>query len=171
MRKTPAVIAVSGRKNSGKTTCIEGLLPLLTKAGVKTAVIKHHGHEFDPDVPGTDTSRFFHNGAIGTAITDDGNFMLVKRGRTDEHVLIGYFPEADLILLEGYKRSAWPKIEMMRDLETPDCDPATLIAVVGDGAARRAPENLPADLPAFRYGDYEGIAALILRLLRLRKAD
>jgi molybdopterin-guanine dinucleotide biosynthesis protein B len=162
MKKKPAVLAVSGRKNSGKTTCVEGLLPLLTAAGVRTAVIKHHGHEFDPDIPGTDTYRFFHNGAIGTAITDDDNFMLVKRGQTDERALIGYFPEADLVILEGYKRSAWPKIEMMRHIETPDCDPATLVAVVGDGANLRA----PADVPVFRFGDYEGIAALILRLLR-----
>jgi molybdopterin-guanine dinucleotide biosynthesis protein B len=162
MKKEPAVLAVSGRKNSGKTTCIEKLLPFLTREGVRTGVIKHHGHEFDPDVPGTDTYRFFHNGAIGTVITDDDNFMLVKRGPVDDQTLIGYFEEADLILLEGYKRSAWPKIEMMRHIKEPDCDPATLVAVVSDDADCAVPEGVP----VFRFGDYEGIVALIMKRIR-----
>ncbi|MDR1028269.1 MAG: molybdopterin-guanine dinucleotide biosynthesis protein B [Clostridiales Family XIII bacterium] len=160
--KKPFVVAVSGRKNSGKTTCIERLLPLLAEAGVQTAVIKHHGHDLDPDVPGTDTYRFFHVGAVGAVITDDSNFMLVKRSKADERALMAYFPEADLILLEGYKRSAWPKIEMLRHIKEPDSDPSTLIAVVSDDPACR----VPAGTPIFRFGDCEGIAALLLRLLR-----
>jgi molybdopterin-guanine dinucleotide biosynthesis protein B len=162
MKKSPAVIAVSGRKNSGKTTCIESVLPLLTEAGVRTAVIKHHGHALDPDVPGADTYRFFHSGAIGTVITDDNIFMLVKRGQADVQTLTAYFPEADLIVLEGYKRSPWPKIEMLRHIKEPDCDPATLAAVVSDDEDCLA----PAGVPVFRFGDYPGIAALIVRLLR-----
>jgi molybdopterin-guanine dinucleotide biosynthesis protein B len=162
MEKKPFVIAVSGRKNSGKTTCVESILPLLAKAGVQTAVIKHHGHVLDPDIPGTDTYRFFHNGAIGTVISDDNCFMLVKRRETDEEALMEYFPEAELILLEGYKQSPWPKIEMLRHISEPDCDPATLIAVVSDDPDCRAPKGVP----AFRFGDYEGLATLILQMLR-----
>ena len=49
----PVIAAVSGIKNTGKTTLITRLIPCLTRRGLKTAVIKHDGHEFEADVPGT----------------------------------------------------------------------------------------------------------------------
>ena len=53
--KRPAVLAVSGAHNSGKTTLLEKLLPVLRSRGLKVGVIKHDGHQFTPDVPGTDS--------------------------------------------------------------------------------------------------------------------
>ncbi|MDR1067669.1 MAG: molybdopterin-guanine dinucleotide biosynthesis protein B [Clostridiales Family XIII bacterium] len=153
---TPAIVAVCGSKNSGKTTLIEAVLPHLARAGLNVAVIKHHGHKLDPDVRGTDTYRFNHNGAYGTVITDDDCFMLVKYGRTDERALMRYFPEADLILLEGYKESGWPKIEMRRDAAVSVCDTKTLIAVVTDGIV---PER---DIPVFAYADSAGVAGFLI---------
>ena len=50
--KRPAVLAVSGVHNSGKTTLLEKLLPVLRSRGLKVGVIKHDGHDFTPDVPG-----------------------------------------------------------------------------------------------------------------------
>ena len=41
MEVRPVLLAVSGVKNSGKTTLIEHLLPLLSVKGIRTAVIKH----------------------------------------------------------------------------------------------------------------------------------
>ena len=55
--KRPAVLAVSGVHNSGKTTLLEKLLPVLRSRGLKVGVIKHDGHDFTPDVPGTDSYR------------------------------------------------------------------------------------------------------------------
>ena len=66
----PVIFAISGEKNSGKTTLIEAVLPILTERGYRVAVIKHDGHSFEPDVSGTDTRRFFDAGAIGTAVFD-----------------------------------------------------------------------------------------------------
>ena len=54
--KRPAVLAVSGAHNSGKTTLLEKLLPVLRSRGLKVGIIKHDGHDFTPDVPGTDSS-------------------------------------------------------------------------------------------------------------------
>ena len=54
--KRPAVLAVSGVHNSGKTTLLEKLLPVLRSRGLKVGVIKHDGHDFTPDVPGTDAT-------------------------------------------------------------------------------------------------------------------
>ncbi len=106
----PSVFAVSGEKNSGKTTLIEALLPILTGRGYRVAVIKHDGHSFEPDVPGTDTRRFFDAGAVGTAVYDGEKFMLVKRQAVDERQLFKAFPDADIILIEGLKHSGYPKV-------------------------------------------------------------
>jgi len=106
----PLIFAVSGEKNSGKTTLIEAVLPILTARGYSIAVVKHDGHSFPPDVPGTDTRRFFDAGAMGTAVFDGEKFMLVKRQPVDETQLFEAFPEADLILIEGLKGSSYPKL-------------------------------------------------------------
>ena len=76
--RKPLVVAVSGVKNSGKTTFLEHLLPILNKKGFKVAVIKHDGHDFEPDVKGTDTWRLKNAGAYGTGIFSDSRWMVVK---------------------------------------------------------------------------------------------
>ena len=136
----PVVVAVSGVKDSGKTTLIEGMLPHLAAAGLRVAVIKHDGHSFLPDPPGTDTGRFMAAGAVGTAIFDGEKYKVVRRQAVDENALLDQFPEADLILIEGLKGSRWPKLEVVRKSKSaaPVSDPATLLALVTD---------LPLDLP------------------------
>ena len=70
-----AVCAVCGVKNTGKTTLIEKLIREYAARGVRTAVIKHDGHDFICDVPGTDSSRFYEAGAYGTAVFSDKGFL------------------------------------------------------------------------------------------------
>ena len=106
----PTIFCICGEKNSGKTTLIEAVLPILTACGYSIAVVKHDGHSFEPDVDGTDTRRFFDAGAMGTAVFDGEKFMLVKRQPVDETQLFEAFPEADLILIEGLKESSYPKL-------------------------------------------------------------
>ena len=154
-KKKQIVVAICGYKNSGKTTLIESLLPILTEKGFVTAVVKHHGHKFDPDIPGTDTYRFNHNGAIGTVITDDDCFMLVKNQYKTPKELIEYFPEADIILLEGYKEYDFPKIEMRRFDEVLDCNRDSIIAIVSDLS------EIYTNVPIFKYGEIITIADFI----------
>ena len=134
MRKEPIVVAISGVKNSGKTAFIEKLLPALAKRGIKTAVIKHDGHRFSPDVPGTDTCRHLAAGACGAAVFDAEKMMVTRFAQVTEKELIALFPEADVILLEGFKCSAYPKIELIRQgiSDKPVCDPSTLLALATD---------------------------------------
>ena len=77
--KTPGLFAISGVKNSGKTTYCEKVIPALTALGLQVAVIKHDGHEFEADVPGTDSSRCFAAGAVGTVVFSDTKFCAVRR--------------------------------------------------------------------------------------------
>ena len=156
----PLVVAVSGVKNSGKTTLIESVLPLLTAAGLKVAVIKHDGHSFDPDPPGTDTGRFMAAGAAGTAIFDGEKFKIVKQRQVTADFLIGQFPEAHLILLEGFKHTTRPKLEVVRRAvsSAPVTDPAALLALVTD-----LPLACPG-VPVLPLGDWDAVAGLLLRL-------
>ena len=152
------VVAVSGVKNSGKTTFIEAVLPILSHMGLRVAVIKHDGHEFTPDVPGTDSYRYRQAGAWGSAIYSAGRFMVVKEEPgIDEQKLIALFPEADLILLEGLKDSDYKKIELVREGISKKCvcRPDTLLAVMSDLLVE------PAGVRRIAYGDYEEAACLL----------
>ena len=51
------ILAVCGIKNSGKTTLLTKITAQLSSEGMKIAVIKHDGHSFQPDRPGTDSFR------------------------------------------------------------------------------------------------------------------
>lgn len=67
-QKKQFILAVSGVKNSGKTTLITKILPLLKAKGLNVAVIKHDGHDFEADVPETDSWKFAKAGADSTLI-------------------------------------------------------------------------------------------------------
>ena len=152
------IIAVSGVKNSGKTTLLAKLIPALNARGLTCAVIKHDGHGFAADREGTDTWKLLQAGAMGAAIFDGEKFQIVKRSVMTERELIALCPEADLILLEGFKWTDYPKIEIVRGgvSERPVCDPKTLLALVTDTDAR-----VPG-VPVYAPDDIDGIAARIL---------
>lgn len=108
--KKPFLFAISGYKNSGKTTLITKLIPELKQRGYKVAVIKHDGHDFEADVPGTDSYRHQKAGAYGTAVFSNNRILITKEyHRPDEKQLMKAFPEADIILIEGLKNSSYPK--------------------------------------------------------------
>ena len=158
------VICVSGLKNSGKTALIEALIPLLADKGVRTAVIKHHGHGFGdeiPDKPGSDTYRFLANGAYGTVIYDEFTYALVKRRAVCADDLIGLFPEADLIIFEGIKAESYPRIVMLRTGQPLASDPRTLLCAVTDPDYDTS--FLPATLTRFDFGDFISVADFLLR--------
>lgn len=133
--KKQFILAVSGVKNSGKTTLITKLLPELKKRGLQVAVIKHDGHDFEADVPGTDSWKYAQAGADGTCVFSAKKYMVVKYAPAPSvEELIGAFPEVDVILLEGFKYSEYPKIEVIRKGNSSEsvCDPKNLLGIVTD---------------------------------------
>ena len=161
MPNEAAVLAVSGVKNSGKTTLIERLLPLLAARGLRVAVIKHDGHSYVPDTPGTDSYRYFQAGACASVVYDHEKYTLSQRATVDETHFMNMLPEADLILLEGFKASSYPKLEIVRrgvSLE-PVCEPASCLAYVSD-------VDYPFTKPVFQPDDTAAIAEYICQYLK-----
>lgn len=129
------VVVVCGVKNSGKTTLLERLVKELAGRDMRVAVVKHDGHDFACDIPGTDSDRFKKAGAYGTAVFSDSRVFLHKtvRGKTAKE-LLGMFPEADIIFIEGLKDSSYPKIEVIREgiSECPVSNPRGRFLIVTD---------------------------------------
>ena len=172
--------AVCGIKNSGKTTLLEGLIRTLTARGLKVAVIKHDGHDFECDVPGTDSWRFARAGARGVSVYSESQLFIRKmreitRAETDPcaggqdklqeeseqeflRSLAEVFSEADVLLIEGCKDSPFRKIEVVRSpvSEQPVSNPVGRFLVVS---------NLPEEKTGVRtlpFGELDRIADAIL---------
>ena len=160
------IVAISGVKNSGKTTLICRLLEIFKEKGLRVAVLKHDGHDFEPDVPGTDTYRQLQAGAYGTVVFSRGKYMLVKQQpQITEKELLEFFPEADLILLEGFKYSNYPKIEIVRKGNSAEsvCNPKRLMAIATNlDAEEREALSIPEDVPLFELDNAKSIAEFIL---------
>lgn len=161
----PVILAISGAKNVGKTTLITNLIPLLKKNNLSVAVIKHDGHHFVPDIPNTDTFLIQQAGADGTAIFSDTDFMIVRKRRNKikhfEEELLKAFPDVSLTLLEGFKNTNYPKIELLREgINTVPFSPmSSLLALVSN--TNNLSEAYP-DIPFFLFEDMDKICGFIL---------
>jgi molybdopterin-guanine dinucleotide biosynthesis protein B len=140
------VFGIAGYSGSGKTTLIERVLPLLTVRGVRVGVIKHTHHDFDIDRPGKDSWRAREAGAAAVLLASDHRTAVLTEHRDTPprlEDLLNTLPQCDLVLVEGYKREAIPKLEVRR-AETakpwlfPD-DP-TILVVASDVAP---PDGFP----------------------------
>ena len=154
----PAVGFV-GPSGSGKTTLITRVLPALTGAGLRVSVLKHAHHGFDMDRPGKDTYRARVAGASQVLVASHARWALLSEldGDHDEPPfveLLGYFhaDRTDVVLVEGFARESYPKIEVYRPAlgEPPRCwpdDPA-VIAVATDAPLEVPPPARRLDLNA-----------------------
>jgi molybdopterin-guanine dinucleotide biosynthesis protein B len=133
--RRPAAVAVVGARGAGKTTLIERLVPALRRIGITVAAVKHHVHAAGPDDAGTDTGRYGLAGAVQTVLAGPGALVVRYPGgeEPDLDAVLETVAAADLILIEGYSRSALPKIVVMREDVPPDRpDPVgPVLAVVG----------------------------------------
>ena len=158
------IIGLAGWSGSGKTTLIKKLIPRLIARGITVSTLKHAHHGFDLDQPGKDS--FFHRtaGATEVIISSAKRWAILHELREqpewDMAALVGKMSPVDLVLVEGFKRDAFPKLEIHRiangkPLIHPE-DPH-IIAVASDSA-------LPAaKVPVVDLNDIEAIADLLLK--------
>ena len=112
------VVGFSGFSGSGKTTLVEQLIGRLKLAGQRVSVVKHAHHAFDIDHEGKDSWRHRQAGAYEVVIASERRLAKVReyeqRAAPTVHQLIAELSGCDWVLVEGFKSSALPKIEIWR---------------------------------------------------------
>ncbi|MFK7836399.1 MAG: molybdopterin-guanine dinucleotide biosynthesis protein B [Sulfitobacter sp.] len=156
------VFGVVGWKNAGKTGLMERLVTDITARGITVSTVKHAHHSFDVDHPGKDSFRHRAAGATEVLLASRNRFALMHELRDEDEPsltdLLARLSPVDLVLVEGYKRDAHPKIEAHRavtgnPLIAPE-DP-TIRAVASD-------VPLTLDRPVFDLDDTKTVADFVL---------
>ena len=109
---------ITGASGSGKTTLVTALLPLLRAQGLRVSTVKHAHHGFDMDRPGKDSWLHREAGAEEVMVVSDGRWALLheiqeREGAGLEAILARMTP-VDLVLVEGFRESDFPKLEVYR---------------------------------------------------------
>ncbi|HEY1720320.1 MAG TPA: molybdopterin-guanine dinucleotide biosynthesis protein B [Magnetospirillaceae bacterium] len=156
------IFGLAGWSGAGKTTLVEGLLPQFTARGLRVSTMKHAHHAFDIDQPGKDSYRHRTAGATEVMVVSANRWAHIHelRGMQEPSLeeLVARMTPVDLLLVEGFKRHAHPKLEVYRaavgkpPLWREDAD---IVAVAGD-----ASDGLT--LPLFALDDHAAIANFIV---------
>lgn len=161
------LFGIAGWSNAGKTTLIEKLTRHFAERGLRVATIKHTHHKFDIDIPGSDTARHRAAGAVETAIVSGSRVAVVEEieaaGEPALETVATRLNPADIILVEGYKSAAIPKIEVRRAAVAPE-----KLLASGDPLVLAIAADYEVDgheKPVFNLDDIIGIASLIERTL------
>ena len=156
------VFGVVGWKNAGKTGLMERLVTEITGRGFSVSTVKHAHHTFDVDHEGKDSHRHRVAGAQEVLLASRNRFALMHELRDEDEPtladLLRKLSPVDLVLIEGYKRDAHPKIEAFRS-ETKNpliaTDDPTIRAVASN-------TSIGLDRPVFDLNDTVAIADFIL---------
>ena len=134
----PALVAIVGKSDSGKTTLIEKVVPELVKLGLRVGTVKHDAHSFEIDHPGKDSWRHGQAGAEAYVIASPERLAFITRldGELPLTETVGrYYDGFDIVVAEGYKRTAPHRVELFRvgaGHTEPLCAPGEAIALVTD---------------------------------------
>ena len=152
------VLGFAAFSNTGKTTLIEKLIPALTERGLCIAVVKHDAHGLKFDHEGKDSSRFSKAGAAYSIVSGpDQAAVFVSRPLQPEDAF-KFAPDADLIIVEGYKRGTFSQIGINRIATGKGFtdELSRFVAVVTDQ------EDIETDIPVFGFDDIAEIAQFIV---------
>ncbi|HWL05843.1 MAG TPA: molybdopterin-guanine dinucleotide biosynthesis protein B [Xanthobacteraceae bacterium] len=158
------IIGLAGWSGAGKTTLLSRTIPRLVARGLSVSTVKHAHHDFDLDHPGKDSHTHRLAGATEVLVASGRRFALIHELRDAPEpplgVLLRKLSPVDLVLVEGYKRNAHPKLEVYREavgkpLIHPG-DPA-VVAVASDVALPQA------SVPVVALDDVDAIVEQLLR--------
>ena len=164
------IFGFAGYSGSGKTTLIEQLIPRFTASGITVSLIKHAHHTFDVDTPGKDSYRHRKAGCSEVLVTSSRRWALMHelRGAPEPGLaeLVMRMSPCDLLLVEGFKREAIPKLEVYRQaVGEPLIHPHdhNIVAIATDA-------RVQAQIPQLDLNAPDEIAAFILRHTGLAEA-
>ncbi|EJE8152702.1 bifunctional molybdopterin-guanine dinucleotide biosynthesis adaptor protein MobB/molybdopterin molybdotransferase MoeA [Vibrio alginolyticus] len=166
------ILGFAAYSGTGKTTLLEALLPKLTEAGLRIGMLKHAHHNFDVDKPGKDSYRLRKAGASQMLIASRNRFALMTEtpeAEAEFEYLLTRFDEdmLDVVLVEGCKNIAFPKIELHREeVGKPWLYPndENIIAIASDSG------KLDSELPQMNINDLEAIAQFVIQYAQEAKA-
>jgi molybdopterin-guanine dinucleotide biosynthesis protein B len=157
------VISFVGRHNSGKTTLLAGIVTILEQQGIRTAVVKHASSGLDL-MGKRDSDQLFQAGASMVYAVSTG-LSLIYRRENDinlEAICHKIGSDFDLIISEGFKKEAFPKIEVLRkDISTSTLDIDNVVARVTDFP-------LESSVPGFSFDQRQDIADYIRKYFGLK---
>ena len=167
MKNTPCpllgFVAFSG---TGKTTLLKQLIPRLKNQDLRIGLIKHAHHHFDIDIPGKDSYELRKAGADQVLVASQRRWAMVTETAEQEgdpalSEMLAHLDQSnlDLILVEGFKHVAFPKLELHRpSLGHPLLfpDDADILAIASD-----APLTQDTTLPVLDLNQPEAIADFI----------
>jgi molybdopterin-guanine dinucleotide biosynthesis protein B len=112
------VIGLAGWSGAGKTTLVLKLIPELNRRGLTVSTLKHAHHAFEIDEPGKDSFEHRAAGAEEVLVASERRFALIRelRGAPEPSLaeLLARLAPVDLVIVEGFKAHAHPKIEVHR---------------------------------------------------------
>jgi molybdopterin-guanine dinucleotide biosynthesis protein B len=156
------IIGLAGWSGSGKTTLVTSVIPVLAGRGLKVATVKHAHHEFDIDQPGKDSWLHREAGASEVAIVSSRRWAIVHELREAPEPplaeILAKLSPADLVIVEGFKRHAHPKLEVYRaEVGKPllHSDDDCIVAIATDAPLPQA------QVPVLMLSDLEGIANVL----------
>jgi len=159
------VLAISAWSGTGKTTLLKKLIPALCDKGIRPGLIKHTHHNMDVDKPGKDSYELRKAGAAQTMVASSQRWALMTETPDEAPLDLAYLVSRmdhsllDLVLVEGFKHEAVPKILLFRRDAGHDIAELTLdehvIAVASD-------IGLDLSVPVLDLNDVDGIAEFIV---------
>ena len=156
------VIGFVGWSGAGKTTLLTRLIPHFISEGLRVSTLKHAHHAFDVDVPGKDSWRHREAGAVEVMVSSKMRWALMSELRGEDEPklpeLLGRMSPVDLVIVEGFKREPYPRIEVHRAANGKPLlfpDDRGIVGIASDA-------TLETTLPVAPLDDIAAIAAIAL---------
>jgi molybdopterin-guanine dinucleotide biosynthesis adapter protein len=156
------VIGIAGWSGAGKTTLLSRVIPRLVARGYRVSTIKHAHHAFDIDQPGKDSHTHRTAGATEVLVSSANRFALMHELRGHREwtldALLEKLAPVDLVLVEGFKTQAHPKLEVFRSVVgKPPLHPQddNIVAIASDGPVQ-------ASVPVVSLSDVEAVADILV---------
>lgn len=168
------LLAIAAWSGTGKTTLLKALIPALCAKGVRPGLIKHTHHDMDIDKPGKDSYELRKAGAAQTLVASTQRWALMtetpEEPELDLHYLVSRMDAStlDLVLVEGFKHEAVPKIVLFRH----GCGHEAHELVLDEYVIAVASDiPLVLDVPNLDINGIAQIVALIMRWLEQQKSN
>src|SRR6185437_8825669 len=136
--------------------------PHFISEGLRVSTLKHAHHAFDVDVPGKDSWRHREAGAVEVMVSSKMRWALMSELRGEDEPklpeLLGRMSPVDLVIVEGFKREPYPRIEVHRAANGKPLlfpDDRGIVGIASDA-------TLETTLPVAPLDDIAAIAAIAL---------